>query len=983
MNKKFNLENFKFIIPIFLIILLLFFGYNLRSGPINLDGVEDLSKRNVNSQLQNQILQDIYLKYPKLSEQDKKKLVENKLNKLITEGEIILSTGQKINYQNQIQSLKNSIINAFQTENGQTYLNAIDPYFFYGLADYSYENKITQTNFKIERLNAPKGRNTSKGFHSSLFTTIFSFNNFDENTSYSDKIASIYLIPVILVLLLIPFSYFLIRKFSCNLSAFFGTFLLISIGVFVSRTVAGFVDTDGYTVLFPLIIGTLLIYSTISKNIYKNISLGILSGFFMGLFLFAWGSGLFFFIICLVTFLGFLFLKKLHLIYSIYFNNKFKKLSFKKFFLEFKKNSMDKKNENSIFFESISLVSFLISSFIFVMLFTGKNLVSVLFSFLGASGLTNIQGLSIWPNVESSIAELNKTSLSQILSNIGLDNGGLIFIFGFMSLIFLTINNKDKLVYIFKKNYDLKKINKYLILGSIFYYIGFFLMTDVFKLNIFSQNNSILFMILVFIPLLISYLLAFFSNNLNKKVLFSIFLAGWLFVTMYLSINGVRFILLLATPISILFGIFFFYLKNFINHFFTNTDFKIDHIFVKKGFIGLISGIIIFGTLTIPIYQNNSQISQGTLPNFDDEWHNLMFKFQNETGEKAIITSWWDFGHFFSAVGKRGTTFDGGTQSGWTAHFVGKLLMEKPETSLEILRMLQCSHSRTSYDYMTQITKETDKSNGINIIYDILYKSFETSKITEKQKIIENYKYYNFTKNETNHILDLIACDKPAENYVVLSEDMVGKSGVWAHWGSWNFYKKYVYNNYKLKTETKISENLHIEKKVVETYVSELKDIENKVKFGDFNRDNLINSWFSNYPNYLNELRFSCNENNKENLIICNGGIKINKSNNFKMENPKIGKGYIFKNLNIISNDYKVKTYIQSNNSKDTELDLLLIPTGKGTYQTIGSISPLGNSLFTQGFYLQGQTLKDNFEVFDIRRNILGQKILTLKVKWN
>ena len=74
-----------------------------------------------------------------------------------------------------------------------------------------------------------------------------------------------------------------------------------------------------------------------------------------------------------------------------------------------------------------------------------------------------------------------------------------------------------------------------------------------------------------------------------------------------------------------------------------------------------------------------------------DGWYNSLTKIKEESQEDAIINSWWDFGHQFITVSKRGATFDGGSQNRPMAHWIGNALLTSDEkTTVGILRMLDC-----------------------------------------------------------------------------------------------------------------------------------------------------------------------------------------------------------------------------------------------------------------------------------------------------
>ena len=78
-----------------------------------------------------------------------------------------------------------------------------------------------------------------------------------------EYIGAIFTLSAILATLSVIPIFLIIRVFSNNLFALFGSLILLTVGTFVSRTVAGFVDTDAYQILFPLSITASLIYALI------------------------------------------------------------------------------------------------------------------------------------------------------------------------------------------------------------------------------------------------------------------------------------------------------------------------------------------------------------------------------------------------------------------------------------------------------------------------------------------------------------------------------------------------------------------------------------------------------------------------------------------------------------------------------------------------------------------------------------------------
>ena len=361
-------------------------------------------------------------------------------------------------------------------------------------------------------------------------------------------------------------------------------------------------------------------------------------------------------------------------------------------------------------------------------------------------------------------------------------------------------------------------------------------------------------------------------------------------------------------------------------------------------------------------------IGENSNPNFDDAWYDSMETIRTNSSDDAIITSWWDFGHFFTAVGKRSVTFDGGSQTLPQSHWVGKLLMENDENvSTDILRMLVCG-GNGAFDTMMDVSN--DSSGGV-LVNKIIYSTFGLER-SEKVEILKNNKYFKFNDSQVSDVMNKLHCENPRENFVVASGDMVGKAGVWAHWGSWDFTKKFVHDKWSTMTVSEIALLIDENESLVETYINELKAIDEKVKVNSaIKKDDLINQWFAPYPSYMQNLPCQLSETeidcNAFSLDLLNGSV-----NNKMPEQLKIG------NIIIPAVNNSVRTVTVGD---EGGLDIMLASGQTGlTANLMGA--PLGGSLFTKLFYLKASGL-DNFELFSDETSVTGTRILIYKTRFN
>ena len=104
-------------------------------------------------------------------------------------------------------------------------------------------------------------------------------------------------------------------------------------------------------------------------------------------------------------------------------------------------------------------------------------------------------------------------------------------------------------------------------------------------------------------------------------------------------------------------------------------------------------------------------------PSMNDAWYNTLSKIRNEAPKDIVITSWWDFGHWFKAVADRPVTFDGGTQTNWGAYWVGKsLLTDDEKNSVGIVRMLNCGQNEAFKELNKIIADVPETIELLNII---------------------------------------------------------------------------------------------------------------------------------------------------------------------------------------------------------------------------------------------------------------------------
>jgi len=255
-----------------------------------------------------------------------------------------------------------------------------------------------------------------------------------------------------------------------------------------------------------------------------------------------------------------------------------------------------------------------------------------------------------------------------------------------------------------------------------------------------------------------------------------------------------------------------------------------------------------------------------------------------------------------------------------------------------------------------------------------------------------------YSDAETAKILNLTFCEPP-EDYFITSEDMVGKAGVWAHFGLWDFDKAYIINNVK---PTSLQEGTTLMKERFNYTDDQATKIYYDVQALQTDRE--MNDWISPWPSYANSNMIPCQ--NVSDMVVCvlNIGIGSNSQQNVILEraiinitNPEdsvfhvvyqdittgsqVGENFLGMKEVVISD--KNLTKFEVNNSS-ISLSVLLDVThtnNQTQYNALVSDPLLVDSTFTKLFYLDGKYM-EHFEKFSDITDITGSRIIVWKVKW-
>ena len=866
------------LVTILLILIPVLLSIYLRMQPYYLPATDDWAARSITNQIKSSIFQAVNKDYPLLPDSEKANLVEQQYQQFMSQNKNYIESQAKIlsqNFKNQLRS----------DEENVTYLIAIDPYHYYRLArneinlsvpgDLKLDNKTSVDYLMIG--GAPIER---KPKYTGSFSNML---DFLESRTYKmlhalgfnpTLMQVAFFMPVILTTLAVFPAFFLGKRLSNNLGGFFSAVAVVIHPFVLRRTAGGFSDTDPFNILFPITIAWLFVESIRSSSIKKSIVYSTLTALAVWIYSISWGG----FGSMLIILIGAIALD-LAFIFVRFFTAR-KKESKKAAFIEFKRTLVI---IGVLFLSLWILLAYRPGSYNnFGYLFT------VIKNTLGFTQIKAVATTKIWPNVYTTVAELNPGTLNDVINSSG---GKLVFMFSLLGVA-------------------------------------------------------------------LSFLIKDENGNWNPKLGFLLLI--WYMATLYAVSKGVRFVLLVAPVFSISLGVFIGKAVDLISLYFDKW-FEIRKSVTKVILIIMFALVVFVGQNSM--FAQAKNVAYSEFPSMNDGWYNALTAIRDNSSKDAIITSWWDFGHWFKAIAQRQVTFDGASQNSPMAHWVGRSLLTNNETeSLAILRMLDCG-SNYAYDLVNEELNNSYES--VKIIKKIIL-------LPKKEAKQELLKY--FDEQKADEILKYTHCNPP-EAYYITSEDMVGKSGVWGHFGSWDFEKAAMYKEVKGKPYNQakdiLTNRFNLSPEDADKYYNEIITTKN----ADY--------WVSpSWPAYVGS-EVNCKQNNQTleclKMISQNKGIRvlINLSEmevyiNDMKESNKPAKFVYFENGSMVTKEYK---------NPVVNLGIAL-KESSNKYEVIISDTLLTDSIFSRLFFFNGQGT-EYFDLFKSTTTVFGERIYVWKVDWD
>ncbi len=683
---------------------------------------------------------------------------------------------------------------------GLPYFSEIDSYYNFRLTDnyvdhgYVGDKQINGSDWDMHRY-APTGNQIDYELGIAYLTSWMNdmANNF-LGWDMSLKEVAFWTGAIISTLCVIP-AFIFSRRITNDYGAIVATLIIALAPNYFAHTFPGFFDTDMFYYIAPIFFIFFFVESIRSDNWIWKIIFAVLSVISIGIFSIQWTGWIFY-----VAMMGIF--TVVYLIASFIFNVDADRSEYDSAFQWLIHNK-----------ESLSIVAIAVIAFAGLVVLRGVD--GVLWIFTRVFSLLNLQSASVvvggFPNVLISVVEMQAPNMlgagmnSMFLANTnGFINGigGIAVFFAALIVLYILVSRAWKFRNVRQKPRVQGKAQK----GKRVSAAEKLDNSRKFKLSLtnlkFGGDNDIL---------------------LNKRltVLYATLFLVWVAVTALAVTRGSRFITTIVLPFGLLTGVFVGYACDYIKNRFDN-DKWITVAILLCGFLVAVPlatlnpvyGILAFaaiaavGLISIYALKDNSadkthvplkkhiliialvialitptvvgayQTSSNVVPSASDPMWNAMQWVDQTQPEDTVITSWWDFGYLFEVAADRQVTFDGGSQTGERAFWLGQAMTtDDLELSAGIFRMLNTKGTLAD-EYLVNITDSPGKAT--DILIDILPRTAD-----DAQKVVQSK--YGLTSDQAKQLVENTHPKNPRPVIFVASSDILTKAGWWTYFGAWDF----------------------------------------------------------------------------------------------------------------------------------------------------------------------------------------------------
>ena len=261
------------------------------------------------------------------------------------------------------------------------------------------------------------------------------------------------------------------------------------------------------------------------------------------------------------------------------------------------------------------------------------------------------------------------------------------------------------------------------------------------------------------------------SQGMSRLKRASVFMfVIWFMAVFFICSKGVRFVVFLLIPCGVMLG---WGIEEFLA-FCEDT----------KNWIGMGAAVLLLAYSCYATVTIGYKAASASVPLMDDDWYTFLTTIKKTTPPGSVLNSWWDFGDWFKVVAQRPVIFDGQSQEGPRAYWMGRALITDNESeAVTTLRMLNNGGNR-AFEVMDGWIRDPFRSLAL------LRGLVASDRVAAREKLSGL-----LPPAEAAQVEALLFDTPKAKAYFIVDESMVMKMPAISFIGNWDSSRVYLAKN--------------------------------------------------------------------------------------------------------------------------------------------------------------------------------------------
>ncbi|HJY84090.1 MAG TPA: STT3 domain-containing protein [Candidatus Binatia bacterium] len=572
---------------------------------------------------------------------------------------------------------------------------------------------------------------------------------------------------------------------------------------------------------------------------------------------------------------------------------------------------------------------------------------------------------ALWPDALMTVSELAKPTLWGIIDGMG---GPLFFCVGLLGLLLLVLPRNRWHWY------------HWVMLAVGFLFDGYLFTKD--------SPGRLMAIGLIAVPLVCGLFLRLLDEKKTADLDSGpeLVVIVWFLASLYSAYDGIRFLLLTGPACGVAFAITVGRLYTLLSAL-VQQQIQTWHRWPVHALLCALVAMALFHPL-----REGYDTARDYIPQVSGGWWDTLTKIRDESAPDAIVSTWWDYGHWAKYAAERRVSADGSSLLTHVPHWLGLVLASPNEReSVGVLRMLDCGSDASpvaekqqgAYDKV--LTKVKNVILAHTIITDLVKHDATQARAYLAQR--------DFTAAEQDDILLSTHC-VPPEAYLVLSSEQILKTGVWMHLGLWDFRRAYIARRALSLPEEEAVPDL------VERFGYKQEEATRLYKRAQaLDSSNEVYDFIAPRLGYLSPQWISCHTEGDDTSLVCPVGLQTSRTGS-------VLEKFVYRAAAPLESKihFRLPRSMRSRHYPSEGTPGLLIVAGvqeqeevffpSPTFPRLGVLldvpkkrillgpPPLLRSTFTHLIYLDGR-YSQYYEKFDERLTYAGERVVTWKVKWD